>query len=101
MAYINVDGDMRWVPEKKGQLVERLSNWGISKIDGRPIRKISQPKLFRRCCAETRERTRRARVTRPTGDYQLSLSKAPLVAALGGYLKTALKPPKKIKFENR
>jgi hypothetical protein len=73
MAYINVDGDTRWVPYKKGQLVARLSDWGISKIDGKPIRKISQSQLFRFCCDETRRRTRQAKSARKIRYYQPSL----------------------------
>lgn len=73
MAYISVDGDRRWVPDKKSHLVERLSNWGISRINGKPIRRVSQTELLRRCRDETRKRTRRANLVRQTGYHQLRL----------------------------
>jgi hypothetical protein len=73
MAYIKVDGDVRWVPDKKGQLIRRLTEWGIAEIDGQPIRKAPQFQLYRRCCAETRRRTRQRNLVVHITHYQLPL----------------------------
>lgn len=73
MAYIIIDQDRRWVPEKKTQLVARLVDWGILKVKGKPIRTVSQPQLFRICCAETARRTRRRNKIHQTERCQLRL----------------------------
>ncbi len=64
MAAVRVNGERRWVPERKRELVERLEKNGIWTVDGKPLRRVPKERLFKICCRIIADQLRQEQRTR-------------------------------------
>lgn len=64
MAAVRVNGERRWVPERKKEIIERLEKRGVETVDGKQLRHVPKERLFKICCRVTADQLRQEQRTR-------------------------------------